>query len=270
MTLSESRIIFVAVSMSAATLVGQTVAVIRSQPLPSPQDAANLESRVLQNPENIDATKELLQYYLAIAPPPPLDSSRRAVRLQHILYLVEHHPEAAVSASKLSYVYRLNGPYASAADHEALRDQWLAAVQGHPKNNAVMMNAVRFLEVADQDDAEQLLQRAMEADAQNRELAANLGFLYAKEILGNGPDLAGHARNELEQTSNAIVLAAAGTTLPNLEMRASAGRVVDQKIFDLASELSARARQLAPDDPDIQGPMPLIQYFAADQSRLGR
>jgi hypothetical protein len=44
---------------------------------------------------------------------------------------------------------------------------------------------------------------------------------------------------------------------------------MDQKIFALASELSARAMQLAPDDKDIQGPMPLIQYFIAAQDGLG-
>jgi hypothetical protein len=49
----------------------------------------------------------------------------------------------------------------------------------------------------------------------------------------------------------------------------SGARLVDQKIFDLAAELSTRARQLAPDDKDIQGPMPLINYFAAAQANIG-
>jgi TonB family protein len=237
--------------------------------VPSPQDAANLESHVLQNPDDIDARIELLQLYLDMAPLPPNDDpSRRSVRLQHILYLVEHHPEAAVSASKVAYVYRANGPYANAADHGAMRDQWLAAVQGHPKNTAVTMNAVKFLNVEDQDDAEQVLGRALEADPENREIAANLGFQYAMEILGNTPDLAEHATRELEQSSNAIILAAAGTALPNLAVHGSGGRIVDEKIFDLASDLSARARKLAPDDPDIQGPMPLIKYFASAEGGI--
>jgi TonB family protein len=190
------------------------------------------------------------------------DPGRRSVRLQHILYLVEHHPEAAVSASKAAYVYRATGPYADVGDHEAVRDQWLAAVQGHPKNSAVTMNAVKFLEVEDPADAEHVLRRAVDAEPENREVAANLGFLYAMEILGGG---SAHAKTELDQSSNAIVLAAAGTALPNLAVHGSGGRAVDHKIFDLASDLSARARQLAPDDPDIQGPMPLIKYFAAAQ-----
>jgi len=267
--ITKFRVILIAGVLSAATLAGQTVGVLSTRPLPSPQEIANLESHVLQNPEDIEARTELLQLYLdAALPSPGIDSVRRSLRLQHILYLVQHHPEAAASASKAAYVYRTNGPYANAADHDAVRDQWLAAVQGHPGNSAVTMNAVKFLEKEDQDDAERVLRRSVDAAPDNREVAANLGFLYATEILGNAPDLTVHATTELEQSSNAIVLAAAGTALPNLAVKANGGRVVDQKIFDLASELSARARQLAPDDADIQGPMPLIKYFVAAEDTL--
>jgi hypothetical protein len=230
--------------------------------LPTPQEAANLESHVLANPEDLEARVNLLQIYLDTAPASPNDDpGRRSVRMQHILYLVEHHPEAAASASRAAYVYGVKGPYANVSDHEAVRHQWLAAVQGHPKNTAVIMNAVKFLEAEDPEDAEQVLRRALNADPENREIAANLGFLYATQIL------AGHSTSELEQSSNAIVLAAAGTALPNLAVHGSGGRTVDPKIFDLANELSARARQLAPEDPDIQGPMPLIKYFAAHKGK---
>jgi hypothetical protein len=262
--LSPGRIILLAASLTSAAYAGQTIGVLRSRPLPSPQELSNLESRVLQNPEDLVARIELLQIDLDTAPVAPNDDpGRRAVRLQHILYLVEHHPENAASASKPAYVYGVKGPYANAADHAAVRDQWLAAVQEHSGNSAVALNAAKFLEVEDQDDAEEVLRRALDADPANRELAANLGFLYAKEILGS--DLSAHAREQLEQSSNPTVLAAAGTALPNLAVKANGARIVDPKIFDLASGLSDRARQLAPDDLDIQGPMPLIKYFAAAQ-----
>lgn len=234
---------------------GQTFGVIRSQPLASPQQTGILESRVLQAPEDLTARLTLLQLYLDTAPASSsVDSGRRSVRLQHILYLVEHHPEAAASASKAAYVFRSNGPYANAADHEAAVDQWFAAVQAHPGNNAVTLNAVKFLQREDADQAERVLRRAVDADPDNRELAANLGFLYAREIL------AGHPSTELEQSTNAVVLAAAGTALPNL---AKSLYPINATMFDLAGALSARARQLAPDDPDIQGPMPFIGYFVA-------
>jgi len=67
-------------------LVAQpTLAVIRQHPLPSPQEIANLESHVLEMPDDTAARVELLQLYLEIVPPPGFDSARRSVRLQHIL-----------------------------------------------------------------------------------------------------------------------------------------------------------------------------------------
>ncbi|MBV9772117.1 MAG: energy transducer TonB [Bryobacterales bacterium] len=257
--------------LGVSTLEAQpAAAVLRAQPLLTPQEAGNLESRVLQDPEDMKARTELLQFYLDTTPLPRIDNSRddpgrRNIRLQHILYLVEHHPEAAASASKFAYVYRANGPYANAQDHDAVRDEWLAAVQGHPKNTAVTLNAVKFLEVEDRDEAEDTLRRTMDADPDNRELAVNLGFLYAKEVLAGDT----HATAALEQSSNAIVVAAAGTALPNLAKGISGRVTIDPKVFDLANELSAQARQMAPDDKEIQGLMPFITYFAAAEEALG-
>jgi hypothetical protein len=264
MTLSVLRVTFLAASLSARALAGQTaVGVIRSRPVPVPQVIGDLEARVLQNPEDIDTRMQLLQFYWDAAPAGEVDPSRRSARLRHILYLVERHPENAASASKLAYVYRINGPYANAADHDAVRDQWLAAVQGNSQDNAIAINAARFLGVEDPDNAERVLARALETDPENRELAANLGFLYAREVITT--DLAAHASAELERTSNVVVLAAAGTALPNL---AKGLDPINERIFDRASELSSRARQLAPDDKDIQGPMPFIQYFVAAEETL--
>ena len=64
-----------------------------------------------------------------------------------------------------------------------------------------------------------------------------LGSFMRKEILR--PNLAAHATAELEQSSNAIVMAAAGTALPNLAVKTSGAPVADPKLFDLANELSA-------------------------------
>ena len=252
-------------SMLAGGIAAQTVAVIRSGPLATPEDIATLESHVLQNAQDLEARVALLRVYMAAAPPPGYDDpGRRSVRLQHILFLVEHDPEAAVSASKVAYVSSVNGPYANAADHEAVRGEWLAAVQAHPRDSAVILNAAKFLEHEDPSDAERVLRRSVDNNPGNREIAANLGFLYAKEILGA---LGAHGAEELENSTNAIVLAAAGTALPNLAVRSNGGREVDPKIFAFAEELSTRARRLAPDDADLQGPMPLIQYFSAREER---
>jgi hypothetical protein len=258
----------------------KTVARLLTSPLLSPQDLAILQARVQQNPDDLESRIALLRFYWDSAPVPPNDdSARRSARLQHILYFVERHPEAPASAARVAYVYRSDGPYANVSDHEAARSQWLAAVQAHPGDPAVMVNAAKFLAVENKGDAEDVLRRGMAVNPENREIAAGLGFLYAMEILGldslvrgtqptgHGPDLGDHARAELDQSSNAWVLAAAGTALPNLAIAATAGRLADPKIFDLASKLSSQARQIAPADPDIQGPMPMIRYFSAAQGQ---
>src|SRR6202789_4630457 len=98
--LTAIRVVLLAGILNAILLGQDVVARILAQPLPSPQEFASLESHVLQNPEDVDARVRLLQLYLDTATPSlSVDSGRRTVRLQHILYLVEHHPEAAVSAS---------------------------------------------------------------------------------------------------------------------------------------------------------------------------
>lgn len=246
-------------------LSAQTVAVLRSTPFPTPEETAALESRVLQNPDDLDAQRRLLQAYSdSGVASMQYDPGRQAVRLQHILYLVQHHPEAPVSGSRIAYIYRAGRPNASPPDHDAVRAAWLDAVQSHPTNTAVTVNAVHFLAVEDSSDAERVLRHATDAEPDNRELAANLGFFYAKEILKSGAG--NQSRMELEQCMNPVVLAAAGTALANLSKALNVD-AVNRTMFDLAAELTARARRLAPEDADIQGPMPLIQYFAPAQER---
>jgi hypothetical protein len=273
------RVVLLA-TISATILAAQITGVIRPGPLVSPQDVANLEARVLENPDDLDAEGKLLQFYARPAGPSGYrDPGIEGVRLGHIVYLVQHHPEAPVSASRAAYVARAIGRYANAVDHEAVRGAWMDALAAHPKDDAVILNAVRFLAVEDSKDAEDVLNRAVEADRENRELAANLGFLYAREIKGSdlilrgpspadaGRELPLHATAELEQSSNPVVLAAAGTALANL---AKGSDFVDGTMMDQGEKLLARARDLAPDDADLQGPMPLIKYFAAAQKANDR
>ena len=263
------------IGIGAGILGAQTAVVLRTSPLPTPGDIAALESHLLDNPDDLEAQSQILQVY-APHGTGPVDPARQALRLQHILYLVQRHPEAPVSASHAAYVYRAGFPQANAADHEALRQAWLDAAQAHSKDSAVTLNAVRFLAVEDAGDAEQVLKRAMAAEPENRELAAHLGFLYAIELLGlpsldrgARPGISGRERSdlamqELEQSSNAIVLAAAGTVLANLT-KAMNVDAIDGTMLNFANDLTARARRLAPNDADIQGPMPLITYFVAAQ-----
>jgi hypothetical protein len=253
----------------------QAVARISPTPPATHRDVADLEARVRSNPEDVDSRIALLRLYANFAVASPDDAARRLARLDDILYLIDHHPENSAMGTQITYVARARGGYANSDDHQVAWQHWLSAVDSHPGNAAVIINAVRFLAVEDKNDAETVLQKAIAADPENREIAANLGFLYAMEILGldslaagtksSGaePGMVAHANAALADTSNAFVLAGAGTAIPNLAMAATPASLPDPQLFDLASNLSAKARQLAPGDQDIQGPMPLIRYFAA-------
>jgi TonB family protein len=261
--------IFVCTAFSALLFVaqGQITARLSTHPLPSPEQVTDLETFVQINPEDLESRVALLRFYADLAPSPSNDApARRFARLQNILYLIGHHPEAKATGTPIAYVARANGPYANDGDHLMAMHQWLTAIDSHPGDATVLINGVRFLTVEEKNEAENVLQRAIADGPVNPELGANLGFLYATEVLS--PEFAAHAASALEETSNPFVLAGAGTAIPNMAMGASRGQQVDPKLFELSSRLLAKARALAPDDKDIQGPMPMINYFTAARDQL--
>jgi TonB family protein len=255
---------------------------ILSAPMPSAGDVATLEAKVAGNPKDVDSRLALLRAYMAARlGAHGGDPVYRLARLGHIIYLIDQCPELPALGSPLVYVPRSGWPYGDEGDHAEVRNRWLAAAQAHFPESAVVVNAVRFLTMEDRSDAEELLVRSMIANPESRELAANLGFLYALDILGldsmqpgarhveQAPDRMAKAKVALDETSNAVVLAAAGTAIPNLAMAAGGGGAVDPALFELASRLSAKARLLAPEDEDIRGPMPLIRFFQAAREPVG-
>jgi TonB family protein len=258
--------------------LGQITARLSAEPPLSPAEVTQLEGAIRANPSDTATRLRLLRFYSAFA---PMNGGARSPyqhdRLAHILYWIENTPSDPTLSSDLMYVPSVGGPYADPADHAAVRDAWIRAVERQPKNADVLLNATRFLYREHPDDAEQMLSRALDQDPANRRIAANLGFLYALDILGlSSPDgtqglrtgaerqrLQERARAELERSRNVFVLAGAGTALPNLLPRTPEARVPSggQSVFELASRLMARARELGPNQPELRGPMPLIREF---------
>ena len=246
-----------------------------------PEAVASAEAALEANPGDLSTRLRLLTHYRESFPVPPNDDPvKRSAHLRHIAYVVEHQPAAIDAASSLFYVFRSGGPYADAGDHELVRGLWMRQAGANPGDARIIVNAARFLFVEDKQEAEQLLRRAVESDPVNGRLAANLGFLYAMQILALdnlGGDITRpvppaereearrRAMSELENCTNALVLAGAATAIPNLAMRASRGRPVDPELFQFSSRLMAKARSLAPSDEALRGPMPLIEYFQEAQ-----
>jgi TonB family protein len=250
-----------ALVVSAQTTSPQVVARVSAYPPLSPDEVSRLESDAETNPADIAIRLRLLTHYANIYP------AAQAERLKHILYIVENHPAHPAAASSLTYV----SPYGGQGDHALVRNTWLRVSADHATNPEIQLNAARFLSRELPVHAEELLATFLNRDPSNRKIAANLGFFYAMGVLGfSSPDeaggferLAAHAKAELDKTNNPLVLAGAGTALPNLFMLTKAAMTPnpDRTPFELSSALMARARQLAPEEPELRGPMPLIREF---------
>lgn len=260
----------------------QTVARIMTQPPLSADEVAAMEAKLVENPDDLNLRMRLLTHYRDMAPAPSYDDPvKRSARLRHILYVIEHHADAVDPASPLVYVPRKSGAYANDVDHAMARDLWVRVAEANPENQKIALNAAWFLFVEDKQEAEEFLRRAWERQPGNQRLAANLGFLYGMQILGldgwgggltdSPPAERAEAKRraiaELENSSNAAVIAGAATAIPNLAMQASRGAEVDPELFELSSRLMARARALAPNDEALRGPMPMIDYFAENRQR---
>jgi len=187
----------------------------------------------------------------------------------NIIRAVETDPVAVLAASPRFYV-----PRSSPADHERLRAAWLSQVTAHPDNISILLNAAYFLAVEDKDEAKSVLERASVGEPARK--SAHLGFLYALDVLSldnmtadlkapldqaERTRLKEDASRALDVSSDPIMLAAATMALRNLVMRATPAGPPDEAVFQRASALMERARTLAPHEPLLDGPMPLVPDF---------
>ena len=203
-------------------------------------DCVNLESRVRTNrPQGSrSAPLQLLRDYFANAPEPPLDDpQRRLARLDHILYLIDHFPDAPILATPVAYIAARRGIYANSDDHQVGRTHWFSALDSQPRNVAVIVNAVRFLAVEQTKPKRRMFSKTASLPMPNNQWPrgepwvsictdgrSSKGWISLRvgaRPSAADPELAAHARSELERTSNAFVLSpGAGTAIFNLAGKA--------------------------------------------------
>jgi TonB family protein len=275
----RSVVLLLVTDLLPALLSGQYIeARLSAEPPLSSADITQSEAKVRSNPADIDTRLRLLRHYMTFAPSQAgVRSPFQAARLGHVLYLIENFPSDPISASTLTYVPSEFGLFADAGDHATVGNAWTRAVNQFPENANVLVNAASFVYHENPEEAEQLLSRAVVREPTNRKIAANLGFLYAMDILAmmspaghsvgrtesERRPLREHARTELDRSRNVFVLAGAGTALPNLFPRTGQARTPngDREVFEMASGLMSRARELGPQEIELRGPMPLIREF---------
>src|SRR6202035_3050573 len=97
----------------------------------SSQSVADLEARVRANPEDVESRITLLRLYDSTSISPGNDPGRRLARLDHIVYLIDHHPEMSAMGTQVAYVSSARSGYANRDDHQVAWRHWLSAVDSH-------------------------------------------------------------------------------------------------------------------------------------------
>jgi TonB family protein len=253
---------------SVASAFGQVGAAISAEPLLSQPQIEELEAKVQEAPSDWDTRLRLLRGYLAL----PARRDYQQARLEHILHAIRTRPADPAFTGPLLRVSSEVDP----AGHEQVRQAWIESATAHQGDVYVQVNAARALHAEHPMEAEDMLTRWIELNPDRKLAAANLGFLYALDLIGmiepqsprlrpveQREPLMKRAREALNASTNPYVLAGAGTALPNLFMRSEAARTPqpDKAPFEMSSALKAKARGIAPQDQDLAGPMPLIKEF---------
>jgi beta-lactamase regulating signal transducer with metallopeptidase domain len=126
--------------------------------LPATQ-ASELERRLAQNPEDLEARVGLIGYYLVNGMPQK--------RLENILWLIEHHPESDLALSLQARLAPIDGPDNNPADFERAKTSWMAQAAAHTDDARVLAHAGDFLWESDPFVADELYTRARQVQPSN-------------------------------------------------------------------------------------------------------
>ncbi len=135
-------------------------------------ELAALEAKLIENPEDFSARRDLLLAYFM---------SNRPARAKHILWIIEHHPEFSASSGS-GYLSLLPGLDGSAYGQG--KELWLKHVRDNPRNATILGNAAAYLLISDRKTAEDLLKRAQVIEPQNPAWAEQLGQVYKLNAMG--------------------------------------------------------------------------------------
>ena len=124
-----------------STAIAAQVGVNIETTIQSATEAERYEAVLQANPEDLGARSLLLAWYVGQYDKPAI----RPVRLGHILWTIEHHPDMRLSDSRsLSIDERLD-------EFRLVRQAWLDQVKRQPSNAAVLLRAAGMLSRSDRE-----------------------------------------------------------------------------------------------------------------------
>ena len=129
-----------------------------------------LEKKVHDDPDDIDSRTQLLGHYFMGARSARSD---RETHAGHVLWLIEHRPEAGILATPFGEIMSSFVPKQYSKAH----DLWLKQCESHFQNLVIINNAVCFFKSADRKQAIELLTKAQTLDPENTHWHEALGKL---------------------------------------------------------------------------------------------
>jgi len=162
-------------------------------------DAAKKAEEQLQaNPDDLSLRTKLLGYYFSNE-----SADARKVLQIHVLWIIEHRPEAAV----LGLPYGQLDPITDGEAFSQGKKLWLKHVTEKPENLNILGNAANYFLLWEADTSEQLLQKAKALDPNNPDWSSRLGELYKLEMQRKPRDAKKNlAAKALAQFENALRL----------------------------------------------------------------
>ena len=206
-------------------------------------DVKSFERHLTTNPENSRARFKLMAYHRrADRLHRPED---RWKRVQHLLWLIEHHPDSYFLDSAFS---RFSPGEVPAAEYRRVVALWSSAVQARPTNAAVRWNAATFFKGLDADLHLHYLEATIAADANHPYALRPLAHLYALAILEGGTRGA-HSQTALDASKNVWVIGNAAHMFQLQYNRGLQLGTPNKRAAELAERNFVRAVAL---DPNLQ------------------
>jgi len=145
--------------------------------------ARDLETQLESNPEDLAVRAKLLGFYYYQWMRPG-EAESKAARRRHILWLIEHHPESAVTGLGEAGLDEDGTSMADSEGYREARKLWLALLDSGNKSAYAFGNLARFFQISEKDLAEKGLLKAKALQPENREWDYRLGYLYGLGVLG--------------------------------------------------------------------------------------
>jgi hypothetical protein len=194
----------------------------------SEEQIADLEKLLSTVPEDICARGYLIAH----------GKGRVSRRKEHVLWMIEHHPEwdGFLLGSILMWI--IDGP----AANDQIRAAWLQQTGPDQQSGTVLHHAAVFFEWREPDYAEALLKRAIDLEPNVAFHVERLGIMYGRSQFGSrNPSFAARAKSALLSSTDPLIVAGALNEMRphNKGADGDLGKLLLARLGELAGDRSA-------------------------------